>query len=50
MRNLSAYETSPADNHDLAARSQRWWYEGSGADTNAKLASRGQLQPCREAC
>ena len=50
MRDFSAYETSPADNHDLAARSQRWWHNDSRADSKAKLSARGQLQCACKAC
>ena len=41
---------APRISTTFAARSQRWWHDGSGADSNAKLAARGQLQRCREAC
>ena len=50
MRDFSAYETGASHDDHLAARSQRWGDDGSGADANGKLAARGQLQPCRDAC
>ena len=50
MRDFRTDKSGASHDDHLAARSQRWWYDGSGAGTNAKLAARGQLQRCREAC
>ena len=45
VTDFSAYETSPADDHNFAARSQRWWYaQRCRADADGELAARGHLQ------